>query len=89
MHRGHRVVNSSTTAAAARGWSLSRSSKKINGWEFQNFGAHSDDFKVPYLTTAVAVGSRKEELVLFLERLEIALQNYWKALGESDKKEGA
>lgn len=57
--------------------------KKINGWEFQNYGAHHDDFRTPYLTTAVAIGSRKEELVLFLERLEVALTNYWSALGDT------
>ena len=49
-------------------------SKKVDYLDFKNFGAHNDDFSESYLTAAVAVGSKHEELRLFIARLEEVLK---------------
>jgi len=51
-------------------------SKTIDGWTFGNYGSHHDDYEVPYLTAACAVGSTREELSTFLQRLDSALTDF-------------
>eukprot|EP00392_Amoebophrya_sp_AT5.2_P016249 g16507.t1 len=48
--------------------------KQIDGYSFDNYGAHSDTYEFPYLATAVAIGATREELTLFLMRLDKILR---------------
>ncbi|CAD7937583.1 unnamed protein product [Amoebophrya sp. A25] len=43
--------------------------KTIDGMNFLNYGAHSNDYAFPYLATAVAIGVERHELETFLTRL--------------------
>lgn len=57
--------------------------KSIEGVKFQNFGAHIEgDYEgLPYLTVAVAIGTRREELDKFLQ---IFPKMYRKVLKENN-----
>ena len=41
----------------------------IDGVNFPNYGSHHDEYEIPYLTAACAVGSTREELTTFVQRL--------------------
>ena len=42
----------------------------VAGFEFQGYGAHCDAYPHDYLTVAAALGTRKDEITGFLEKLE-------------------
>jgi len=62
-------------------------SKKIDAYSFSNYGAHSDGYEKPYLATAAAMGATREELELFLTRLDEALTQFGGS-GEADDAGG-
>ncbi len=44
---------------------------KIGGISFQNYGSHSECYTfLPYMTVACALGMKKSEIDLFLEKLD-------------------
>jgi len=47
--------------------------KEIDNVSFLNYGSHHDDYELPYLTAACAVGTTQSELEIFLQRLDQAL----------------
>lgn len=79
----HRVVAPGTT-------------KVINGYEFPNWGSHSNEYPCAYMTAAGAIGMTKDEVDTFLKRLDKCLQKCNPRTGspvvdpeskEKDKKE--
>lgn len=52
-------------------------SKDINGHHFQGFGSHSNNYPSAYLTAAAAVGMTREDVELFIKRLDKTLSK-WK-----------
>jgi O-phospho-L-seryl-tRNASec:L-selenocysteinyl-tRNA synthase len=51
------------------------SKKEICGHVFQNYGSHSDNYPVAYLTASAAIGIKKEDVDLFVKRLEKVLDS--------------
>jgi O-phospho-L-seryl-tRNASec:L-selenocysteinyl-tRNA synthase len=51
------------------------SKKEIGGHVFENFGAHSNKYPVAYLTASTAIGIKKEDIDLFVKRLEKVLNS--------------
>lgn len=49
--------------------------KNISGCEFKNFGSHSNNYPVPYLTAAAAIGIKKHEVDLFIKRFQKVLES--------------
>jgi O-phospho-L-seryl-tRNASec:L-selenocysteinyl-tRNA synthase len=76
----HRVVAPGTT-------------KVINGYEFPNWGSHSNEYPCAYLTAAAAIGMTKDEVDTFLKRLDKCLHKCLKtedpivAVGSHEKEE--
>nr|XP_054761966.1 O-phosphoseryl-tRNA(Sec) selenium transferase-like isoform X2 [Lytechinus pictus] len=52
-------------------------SKEINGHLFQGFGSHSNAYPSAYLTAAAAIGMTREDVKLFIKRLDKTLLK-WK-----------
>ncbi|CEM21871.1 unnamed protein product [Vitrella brassicaformis CCMP3155] len=50
--------------------------KVLSGHRFANYGAHSDDYPFAYLTVACAIGATKDELQVFLKRLDETLTDF-------------
>lgn len=68
---GHRIIASTDKV------------NKIGKNSFKNYGSHSDAYPfLPYITFACAVGTEKEEVVQFFNRLEES----WKELTKKIKK---
>ena len=59
--------------------------KTIQGTLFHSYGAHFNNYPYPYLTIACAIGSNKEEIDLFMERLDKILLEYKKKSTEENK----
>lgn len=59
--------------------------KTIDGTPFQSYGAHADEYPCCYLTAACAIGATREEMELFLNRLDGALQDYRGGAGRKEK----
>ncbi len=52
--------------------------KAVCGIEFSNYGSHTETYsQLPYMAFAVAIGCRKEEVELFLVRLEKAITHFF------------
>ena len=49
-------------------------SKEIGGHKFENFGSHSNHYPLAYLTAAAAIGISKEDVDLFVKRLDKVLE---------------
>lgn len=49
---------------------------EINGYRFQNFGAHSNVYPTAYLTAAAAIGMTKTDVDVFITRLEKVLKKF-------------
>ena len=45
----------------------------VNGYTFKNFGSHSNMYPYAYLTAAAAIGMSKNDVDLFINRLEKVL----------------
>lgn len=43
--------------------------KCIGDYEFKGWGSHSNELKIPYLTAAAGLGVNKDEIVIFIEKL--------------------
>ena len=51
--------------------------KSISGAEFQNYGSHCNNYPdLPYFTTAATIGQTREEIDIYLSRLEEALIHF-------------
>eukprot|EP00397_Hematodinium_sp_SG-2012_P033452 GEMP01035745.1.p1 GENE.GEMP01035745.1~~GEMP01035745.1.p1 ORF type:complete len:479 (+),score=103.76 GEMP01035745.1:22-1437(+) len=61
--------------------------KTIDGVSFPNYGSHNDDFELPYLTAACAVGSTRTDLETFLQRLDQALTDIKAEFGSKNAKD--
>jgi len=59
--------------------------KVIDGVPFECYGAHADTYTCCYLTAACALGATRDELQLFLDRFQQALQDYRAGAGRKDK----
>lgn len=53
-----------------------RHQQTINGYTFENFGAHSNVYERCYLTAACAIGVERVELEYFLARLHTTLKDF-------------
>lgn len=51
-------------------------SKEVAGFTFTSYGAHFDNYPVPYLTVAGAIGLTEKEIDIFLSRLDRTLSEY-------------
>lgn len=47
--------------------------KKVANWSFQNWGSHSNNYPTSYLTAASALGVRKEDVDVFVQKLDKVL----------------
>ena len=45
----------------------------ISGYDFKNFGSHSNVYPCAYLTAAAAIGMTKADVDLFIKRLDDVL----------------
>lgn len=61
-------------------------SKTIGGYVFESYGAHFNQFPVPYLTFACAIGMTKQEVDLLVKKLRKTIVE-WKAKHASYAKE--
>eukprot|EP00794_Sanderia_malayensis_P005585 gene5585-6274_t len=50
--------------------------KVIDGYKFINWGSHSNNYPHVYMTVAAAIGITKEEIVVFLKRLDKTLSKF-------------
>lgn len=64
-----------------------KGSKEVCGIKFGAYGAHHSAFPQPYLTVAAALGIRKEEVDVFLSRLDDVLREYAKEKEKDKAKE--
>ncbi|KAL1416624.1 hypothetical protein MTO96_027835 [Rhipicephalus appendiculatus] len=59
--------------------------KKVGDWTFRNWGSHSDSYPSSYLTAASALGLQKEEVDVFVRKLDKVLTKaYGGPKGESN-----
>lgn len=54
------------------------SKKQIGTFEFQHYGAHIDNYPHNYLTVAAAIGMKREEVIIFMQRLRETLKKLQK-----------
>lgn len=54
-------------------------------YEFQNYGAHCDDYPHAYFTAAAAIGVQREDVDTFVERLDKNWKQYIKDLEKKRK----
>ena len=47
--------------------------KEVSGHTFHGFGSHSKEYPCSYLTAAAAIGMQKEDVDLFIKRLDKVL----------------
>jgi O-phospho-L-seryl-tRNASec:L-selenocysteinyl-tRNA synthase len=47
--------------------------KTISGYQFKNWGSHTDHFKHSYITAAAAIGVKKEDIDYFIKKLNNVL----------------
>lgn len=57
----------------------SQSSICINGVEFRGWGAHCEDYPTSYLTAGVGIGMTKDEIDVFIQRLDKVFKK-WKSV---------
>ena len=51
---------------------------EICGRKFTNFGSHCDNYHMSYLTAAASIGMSREEVDLFVSRLDKVLSGVYK-----------
>ena len=66
-----------------------RDCKAITGIDFTGYGAHINEYPVPYITVAAAIGMVQDEVDVFVERLDKAFREFDKKLTKSHKAKGA
>lgn len=49
---------------------------KICGFQFSNWGAHSSQYQIPYLTAACAIGVDVKDIEIFLAKLDKIIQKF-------------
>jgi len=49
--------------------------KQLGNVTFQNFNSHSNNYPCSYLTCAAAIGMRRDEIDLFIKRLQKVLDS--------------
>lgn len=49
--------------------------KELGGYMFKNFGSHSNQEQLAYLTAAAAIGVNQEQVDLFVKRLDKVLDS--------------
>ncbi len=54
----------------------------IHGFQFKGYGAHIDDYPFPYLTASCTIGIEKEEILVFIDRLQKALTSFVKSIAK-------
>lgn len=60
---GHRIV------------ARSENKTPLGGYKFSNYGSHSEDYPyLPYITFACAVGTKRDEIDKFFDRLDEAIK---------------
>ena len=47
--------------------------KEVSGYTFQGFGSHSNEYPCSYLTAAAAIGMERDDVDLFIKRLDKVL----------------
>eukprot|EP00039_Didymoeca_costata_P007386 m.99126 g.99126 ORF g.99126 m.99126 type:complete len:473 (-) comp13666_c0_seq3:83-1501(-) len=57
---------------------LTNEKKTIADHKFQGYGAHLDEYTCPYLTAAAAIGMDKDEVDVFVDRLQKAISEFIK-----------
>lgn len=57
-----------------------KENKTIDSLEFKNWGSHSSETKISYLTAAVALGCQKEEIDVFIRKLDKCLEEVLKEI---------
>ena len=60
--------------------------KNIGGYEFKNWGSHTDGYKQSYITAAAAIGVTKEDINAFIKKFENVLQLFLKKQNKSKNK---
>eukprot|EP01063_Lacrimia_lanifica_P028744 TRINITY_DN4257_c0_g1_i3.p1 TRINITY_DN4257_c0_g1~~TRINITY_DN4257_c0_g1_i3.p1 ORF type:complete len:555 (+),score=129.08 TRINITY_DN4257_c0_g1_i3:61-1725(+) len=63
-----------------------KDTKTICGNEFQKYGSHSDDNTSPYLTLACAIGIERQDIDVFVKRLNSEWDKILKRLAKEAKK---
>lgn len=63
--------------------------KVIDGVPFESYGAHIDAYPCCYVTAACALGATRDEMESFLERFDLAIQEYKNGAGRKDKHAGS
>ena len=53
-------------------------SKSVAGLSFPGYGAHADAYTVPYITAAAAMGMKKGEVDVFVQRLQAVIDEFRK-----------
>ena len=53
-------------------------SKSVAGISFPGYGAHADAYTVPYMTAAAAMGMKKCEVDVFVQRLQSVIDEFRK-----------
>ena len=56
--------------------------KEIGGHTFQGFGAHINNYPCPYFTAAAAVGMTRNDVDLFIKRLDKTLSKTSNAISK-------
>lgn len=61
--------------------------KSVGKYEFTNYGGHIDTYPHAYFTSAAAIGVKKEEIDVFIDRLDKNWKQYQKDLEKKRQKE--
>ncbi|XP_077136063.1 O-phosphoseryl-tRNA(Sec) selenium transferase [Ranitomeya variabilis] len=64
-------------------------SQTISGYTFQGFMSHSDDYPCAYLNAASAIGIKKQDIDLFIKRLDKCLRQCKRETNVEDVASGA
>eukprot|EP00062_Callorhinchus_milii_P004981 gi/632943966/ref/XP_007887242.1/ PREDICTED: O-phosphoseryl-tRNA(Sec) selenium transferase [Callorhinchus milii] len=64
------------------------SKQTVNGYTFQGFMSHSNDYPCPYLNAASAVGMKKQDVDLFIKKLDKCLKSLRKERGNLRSENG-
>lgn len=57
--------------------------KEIEGYSFQGYGSHCDNYPYSYLTAAAAIGMTSHDIELFIKRLDKVMKECLKRQGKA------
>lgn len=63
--------------------------KTIEGVEFRGFGAQYDSYPTAYLTAAAAIGMTREDVTMYLDRLQRTIDAFLKQREKEEARKGA